>query len=53
MKAKKRKTNLDLIKMLEMEIKTNGIGHYSSKRRTIEEMLRIRNIDLNLNKEIN
>ena len=39
-------TNEQLIQLLKKEIEKNGIGVYSDRRKTIEEMLRMRAVKL-------
>lgn len=46
-KAKKQPlTNDQLLQMLKSEIEKNGPGIWSDRRKTIEEMLRIRGVAL-------
>lgn len=44
MATKKQFTNDQLLEMLKLEIEKNGRGVWSDKRKTIEEMLRMRNV---------
>jgi hypothetical protein len=46
MTTKRYLLNEELIEMLKAEVKKDGIGVWSDRRRTLEEMLRMRGVKL-------
>jgi hypothetical protein len=46
MTTKRYLSNEELIQMLKAEVKKDGIGVWSDRRRTLEEMLRMRGVKL-------